>query len=82
MATKRINIGLSEEMIDFYQDLAEEMGIPRSAAMVMAMKVFMDQQRSLKLGDMCKTMEGLIEHLNNNETNNNMISKEDINSKS
>lgn len=63
MATKRINISLSEEMIDFYQELSDEIGIPRSAAMVMAMKVYMDQQKSLKAGDIYKAMENLAKQI-------------------
>lgn len=40
----RVNITMSEEMVNFFQDMADEMGIPRSTCMVMAMKTYMDQQ--------------------------------------
>lgn len=59
MATKRINIGLSDEIINYYQELADEMGVARSAAMVMAMKTYMDQQKSLKMGDTYKLLQDL-----------------------
>lgn len=61
--TKRVNITISEEMINFYQDLSEEMGISRSAVMVMAMKVYMDQQKSLKMGNMVDEINKLMEML-------------------
>lgn len=63
MATRRVNITVSEEMIEYYQSLADEMGIPRSAAMVMAMKVYMDQQKSLQMGEIYKAMENLTKQL-------------------
>lgn len=45
----RVNITMSTEMVDFYQKLADDMGIPRSTAMVMALKTYMDQQVLLKM---------------------------------
>lgn len=63
MATKRVNITISDEIIDFYQELSDEMGVPRSAVMVMAMKVYMDQQKSLRVGDIYKAMQELVEKL-------------------
>lgn len=57
--SRRINITVSEEMIDFYQKLSDDMGIPRSAVMVMAMKNYMDQQKSLEFGKIYKAMEEL-----------------------
>lgn len=45
----RVNITMSQEIVDFYQDLAESMGLPRSSCMVMALKTYMDQQNMLKL---------------------------------
>lgn len=67
---RRINITVSEEIINFYQELSEEMGIPRSAVMVMAMKNYMDQQKSLKMGDMYKTIQDLINRLGDKEQTN------------
>lgn len=63
MASKRVNITVSDEIINFYQELADEMGVPRSAAMVMAMKTYMDQQKSLKMGDIYKSMQELVDKL-------------------
>lgn len=63
MASKRVNITVSDEIINFYQELADEMGVPRSAAMVMAMKTYMDQQKSLKMGDIYKSMQNLVDKL-------------------
>ena len=57
MATKRTNISLSEEILDYYQDIADSMGIPRNSAIVMALKTYMDQQKSLQMGDVYKNMK-------------------------
>lgn len=59
MATKRTNISLSEEILDYYQEMADKMGLPRNAAMVMALKTYMDQQKSLEMGAIYKAMEEL-----------------------
>lgn len=48
-STFRVNITMSTEMVDFFQDMANSMGIPRSTCMVMALKTYMDQQNMLKL---------------------------------
>lgn len=63
MATKRTNISLSEDILDYYQGLADEMGLPRNAAMVMALKTYMDQQKSLEMGAVYKAMEELTNKL-------------------
>ncbi len=44
----RINMTMSQEIVDFYQKLANSMGLPRSTAMVMALKTYMDQQELLE----------------------------------
>lgn len=44
----RVNVTMSKEMVNFYQNLAESMGIPRSTAMVMALKTYMDQQEMIE----------------------------------
>lgn len=63
MATKRTNISLSEEILDYYQGIADKMGLPRNAAMVMALKTYMDQQKSLEMGDVYKNLKDLTDKL-------------------
>lgn len=63
MATKRTNISLSEEILDYYQEIADNMGLPRNAAIVMALKTYMDQQKSLEMGAIYKAMEELTSKL-------------------
>ena len=46
----RVNITMSKDMVDFYQKMSEEMGLARSACMVMGLKTYMDQQQMLVLG--------------------------------
>lgn len=67
MATKRTNISLSEEILDYYQDIADSMGIPRNSAIVMALKTYMDQQKSLQMGDVYKNMKELVDKLELNK---------------
>lgn len=69
MATKRTNISLSEEILDYYQEMADKMGLPRNATMVMALKTYMDQQKSLELGNVYKAMEELALKLVQSENN-------------
>ena len=69
MATKRTNISLSEEILDYYQGIADQMGLPRNAAMVMALKTYMDQQKSLAMGDIYKNLKDLTEKLESMEKN-------------
>lgn len=45
----RVNITMSRELVDFYQELSDSMGIARSTCMVMGLKAYMDQQNMLKL---------------------------------
>lgn len=63
----RVSITLSEDLLQAYQDLSDEMGIPRSAAMVMGLKTYMDQQKSLKIGDIYKQLEELTNQLSSTE---------------
>lgn len=63
----RVSITMSDELLQFYQDLSDQLGIPRSAVMVMAMKTYMDQQKSLKMGDVYKQLEELTNQLSNTE---------------
>lgn len=67
MANRKVNITISDELVQYYQELSEEMGIPRSAAMVMAMKTYMDQQKSLRLGDIYKSMEEMMQYFKEQE---------------
>lgn len=46
----RVNITMSKEIVNFYQDMADSMGIPRSTCMVMGLKTYMDQQIMLEMG--------------------------------
>lgn len=62
--TKRVNISISEKMIEEYQKIADELGISRSAAMVMGMKTYLDQQKSLQMGDVYKSLEELSNAIN------------------
>lgn len=48
-STFRVNITMATEMVDFFQDMSNSMGIPRSTCMVIALKTYMDQQNMLKL---------------------------------
>ena len=57
--TKKVNISISEKMIEEYQKIADDLGISRSAAMVMGMKTYLDQQKSLQVGDIYKALEEL-----------------------
>ena len=56
---KKVNISISEKMIEEYQKIADELGIFRSAAMVMGMKTYLDQQKSLQVSDVYKALEEL-----------------------
>lgn len=60
----RLNLQMSEEIIAFYQELAEEIGIPRSGVMVMALKTYMDQQKSLRMNDQFRAWSEIIEQSN------------------
>ena len=62
----RLNLQMSEEIIAFYQELAEEIGIPRSGVMVMALKTYMDQQKSLKMNDQFEAWSKIIDENKNN----------------
>lgn len=46
----RVNITMSKDMVEYYQEMSEEMGLARSACMVMGLKTYMDQQQMLVLG--------------------------------
>lgn len=45
----RVNITMSDEMMKAYQEIADEMGVPRSNAIMMALKIYLDQQAVVKL---------------------------------
>lgn len=44
----RVNIRMSKSMVDFYDDMANEMGVARSYVMVMALKQYIDQQKAMQ----------------------------------
>lgn len=45
----RVNITMSKELVDFYQDYADRLGVPRATAMIIALSTFKDQQEMLKM---------------------------------
>lgn len=57
---KRFNIYMSQGIYDFYVQMAEELGIPISSAMVVALKSYMDMQQGLKMeGDLKRLLSQL-----------------------
>ena len=71
MSTKRINIQMSDKIVDFYQSMADEMGVSRAYCMVMALKHYMDQQQALvfgsNMGEWFEQMQKLAETVKENE---------------
>lgn len=56
----RSNIVMSQELADWYTQQAEKMGTNRNSVFVMALKVWMDNQRAFEArGDMMKVLEDL-----------------------
>lgn len=53
----RIYLQMADEMVEFYQKMADEMGIPRSSCMIMALKTYMDQQEMLVFSQNIKLIE-------------------------
>ena len=53
----RVNITMSKELVDFYQQYADKLGIPRSTAMIIGMSTFKDQQEMLILSKLIKSSE-------------------------
>lgn len=45
----RVNITMAKDIVDFYQNMADEYGLPRSTVMVIGLKTYMDQQVMLEL---------------------------------
>lgn len=45
----RVNITVNNELLEFFQDYADRLGVPRSTAMVIALNSFKDQQDMLKV---------------------------------
>lgn len=45
----RVNITMSKELVDFYQEYADKLGVPRSTAMIVGLSTFKDQQEMLML---------------------------------
>ena len=48
---------MSKELVDFYQQYADKLGIPRSTAMIIGMSTFKDQQEMLMLSKLIKSSE-------------------------
>ncbi len=46
---RNINITMSAELVEWYQNMADRMGIPRSTCMVIALMSYKDQQDMLNL---------------------------------
>lgn len=38
---------MAQPIVDFYDELADELGVSRSYVMVMALKTYMDQQKTM-----------------------------------
>lgn len=47
--TFRVNMHMSTEIVNFYQEMADAMGIPRSNAMIIGLKTYMDQQAIVEM---------------------------------
>lgn len=45
----RVNITVNNELLEFFQEYADRLGVPRSTAMVIALNSFKDQQDMLKV---------------------------------
>lgn len=45
---KRVNIRMSEDIFNYYDNIAKTWGVSRSFAMVMGLKGYIDSQESLK----------------------------------
>lgn len=53
----RVNMTMAQSLVDWYQVFADEMGVPRSNAMIMGLKTYMDQQVMLKMSHQVNMME-------------------------
>lgn len=45
----RVNMTMSKELVDFYQEYADRLGVPRATAMIIALSTFKDQQEMLRM---------------------------------
>ena len=61
----RVNITMSKELVDFYQQYADKLGIPRSTAMIIGMSTFKDQQEMLMLSNINSDFIAQKSHLPN-----------------
>lgn len=57
----RVNFTMPDRMIDFYQEMADELSIPRSTAMIMALNQYMDQRKSIDMGDVLQSLASKLE---------------------
>lgn len=73
MATqlRRKNMHMSENIANWYEEKAKEMGVSQSNLMVMALKYYMDQQQALEfsstMGGLFEQMQKLVETVKENE---------------
>lgn len=71
MATTRINVSLSDDMLKYFDELSDNMGLSRNAVIVMALKNYIDQQKSLELTALYQIMQKLQEQEVNSALKNN-----------
>ena len=45
----RVNIRISSETKNFFEELSKEVGAPQSSLMAMALKEYIDQKRTIKM---------------------------------
>ena len=65
--TRRINLQMSSKIVDYYQNMANEMGVSRAYCMVMALKVYMDQQETIKIAGNFDNFIKQVKELNGDE---------------
>lgn len=53
---KRLNINMSEKLVEWYDKRAEEMGVSRSAVMCMAMQEYMEQKTTINVMEEFKVL--------------------------
>lgn len=53
---KRLNINMSEKLVEWYDKRAEEMGVSRSAVMCMAMQEYMEQKNAVNVMEEFKVL--------------------------
>lgn len=56
----RVNITVNNDLLGFFQDYADRLGVPRSTAMVIALNSFKDQQDMLKVSRYLDNIGGVV----------------------